>query len=305
MRFMKVQILAGLALCLLFTVSCAKKEAASGTTGPRATVLLRDGTKLSGTVTNSSASGMTLVSDDNVSHALDMKDVKSVEYGEAPPPAGQAQAPPSEPASPVARTPAPAAAPQSRPESRPAEPAPRATVKTYELPAGTEISIRTGETIDSRKTSEGQTYAAEVTKNIADASGAVVIPRGSDAKIVIRSASKGGRITGASDLVLDLEAVTVNGKAYRVDTSDIQQKGKSGLGGNKRTAEYVGGGAAIGAIIGAIAGHGKGAAIGAASGAAAGAAGQLITRGKAIQIPAESVLTFRLDAPLHVSETRP
>ncbi|MCZ2147619.1 MAG: hypothetical protein LC126_07570 [Bryobacterales bacterium] len=302
---MKVQILAGLALSLLFTVSCAKKEVASGT-GPRATVLLRDGTKLSGTVTNSSASGMTLVSGDNVSHALDMKDVKSVEYGEAPPPAGQAQTPiPSETASPMARTPAPTATPRSRPESRPAESAPRVTVKTYELPAGTEISIRTGETIDSRKTSEGQTYAAEVTQNIADASGAVVIPRGSDAKIIIRSASKGGRITGASDLVLDLESVTVNGKAYRVDTSDIQQKGKSGLGGNKRTAEYVGGGAAIGAIIGAIAGHGKGAAIGAASGAAAGAAGQLITRGKAIQIPAESVLTFRLDAPLHVSEGRP
>ncbi|MBV6433500.1 MAG: hypothetical protein IANPNBLG_03678 [Bryobacteraceae bacterium] len=293
---MRAWILVCVAFSLL-TVSCARKDAATQT-GQRATVLLRDGATLTGTVTSSSPSAMTLVSGDNVSHTLDMKDVKSVEYGEAAPPAGETPMP-AEP-SPVAHT--PPAAPPRAPRS---EPAPRAVARTYELPAGTGISIRTGETIDSRKTSEGQTYAAEVTADVADASGTVVIPHGSDARIVIRSASKGGRITGASDLTLDLESVTVKGKTYRVDTADIQQKGKSGLGGNKRTAEYVGGGAAIGAIIGAIAGHGKGAAIGAASGAAAGAAGQLITRGKAIQVPAESVLTFRLDAPLRVSEVRP
>lgn len=39
----------------------------------------------------------------------------------------------------------------------------------------------------------------------------------------------------------------------------------------KKSAERIGGGAAVGAAIGAIAGHGKGAAIGAGAGAGAGA----------------------------------
>jgi len=39
----------------------------------------------------------------------------------------------------------------------------------------------------------------------------------------------------------------------------------------KKSAERVGGGAAVGAAVGAIAGHGKGAAIGAGAGAGAGA----------------------------------
>jgi hypothetical protein len=128
----------------------------------------------------------------------------------------------------------------------------------------------------------------------------VVIPRGSNAQIVIRSASKGGRFKGQSDLVMDLASVSVEGRRYRLDTVDLRQKGHQGVGVNKRTGEFAGGGAAIGAIIGAIAGGGKGAAIGAGSGAGAGIATQIITKGGSIKVPAESVLTFKLESPLHV-----
>ena len=78
------------------------------------------------------------------------------------------------------------------------------------------------------------------------------------------------------------------------------KKGRDGVGKNRRTAEFTGGGAAIGAIIGAIAGGGKGAAIGAASGAGAGAGTQIVTKGGAIRIPAETILTFKLEAPLQI-----
>ena len=113
-------------------------------------------------------------------------------------------------------------------------------------------------------------------------------------------ASRGGRIHGSSDLVLDLASVSVDGRQYRLNTSDVVETGKSGVGANKRTAEYAGGGAAIGAIIGAIAGHGKGAAIGAGSGAGAGALGEILTKGGSIEVPVESVLTFKLESPLRV-----
>jgi hypothetical protein len=57
----------------------------------------------------------------------------------------------------------------------------------------------------------------------------------------------------------------------------------------------------LGTIIGAIAGGGKGAAIGAAAGAAAGAGGQVLTQGREVRVPAESILNFRLDQPLLVN----
>jgi hypothetical protein len=177
---------------------------------------------------------------------------------------------------------------------------PAPTTKTNELAVGSEVSVRTNELIDSGVAAEGQTFDAQVTRNITDADGDVVIPRGSRANIVIKSASKGGKFRGQSDLVLDLQSVVINGRTYRVETAEIEQKGKSGIGANQRTAKYTGGGAAIGAIIGAIAGGGKGAAIGAGAGAGAGAATQVITKGGAIKIPAESVLTFSLDRALRV-----
>jgi hypothetical protein len=177
------------------------------------------------------------------------------------------------------------------------------TTKTFELPAGSEISVRTNELIDSETAAEGQTFDAQVTRDAKDANGDIVIPRGALANVVIKSASRGGKIRGASDLVLDLQSVAINGKQYTIDTVDVTKQGKSGIGANRRTAEYTGGGAALGAIIGAIAGGGKGAAIGAGAGAGAGALAQILTKGRAIKVPAESVLTFNLDKPLKVVQT--
>jgi hypothetical protein len=105
-----------------------------------------------------------------------------------------------------------------------------------------------------------------------------------------------------NDLVLDLESLTVNGRQYAVASDSIATGNgqKDGIGKNQRTAEYVGGGALLGTIIGAIAGGGKGAAIGAAAGAGAGAGTQVLTRGKTVRVPVESLLTFRLEHPLQM-----
>jgi len=273
-------------LCGLL-VSCAKQES---TTGPHASVWLRDGSEYAGTVTSSSPAEVTVKGDDNTTRTIAMKDVKSIEYDDAsaPPPAEQPKA---------------GAKRARREHSHDDHYHPEAaavTTKTYELAVGTEVPVRSEETIDSARAADGQTYAAEVTADVRDAAGDVVIPGGANAQIVIRSAAKGGRIRGSSDLVLDLASVSVGGQMYQLSTTDMVQQGKAGMGANKRTAEYTGGGAAIGAIIGAIAGHGKGAALGAASGAGAGAITQIVTKGGSIKVPAETVLTFKLDKPLRV-----
>jgi hypothetical protein len=133
--------------------------------------------------------------------------------------------------------------------------------------------------------------------DVADSSGAVVIPRGSDVVLVIRS-------TAGTDLVLDIDSLVVAGQRYVVSTSDLEQKGGQGIGANRRTAEMVGGGAAVGAVIGAILGGGKGAAIGAGVGAAGGAGVEVLTKGKAVRVPAETILNFRLDTDLRLQPAR-
>jgi hypothetical protein len=288
---MRRTIFAGAVLgVLFFQASCAKQAP-----GPHATILMRDGTTLSGTVTATSPAEVTLTGDDNTAHTVPMTQVKSIEYDDAaaaPAGGGQTGA--------TANRRASEAAHEHHYHPTQAE----IHTQTYVLAAGTKVSVRTEDAINSASAVEGQTYAAEVTDDVLDANGDVVVPHGSNAQIVIRSASKGGRFRGASDLVLDLQSISVEGQQYTVSTNDLKESGKQGLGANKRTAEYSGGGAALGAIIGAIAGGGKGAAIGAGAGAGGGALTQILTKGGSIKVPAETVLTFQLDKPVKIVEAK-
>jgi hypothetical protein len=168
------------------------------------------------------------------------------------------------------------------------------------LPAGTEITVMPNEEIDSATAKVGQTFPADVAENVTDEAGQSVIPKGSEAELVIRQVSSAGTVRGSSDLALDLQSIKVGGRRYVVSTEDMEEKGKEGVGANKRTGEYAGGGALLGTLIGAVAGGGKGAAIGAATGAAAGAGTQVLTRGKTVKVPAESKLRFKLDRALHL-----
>ncbi len=278
-------------LAWMFLSSCSKREGSPSSDQAHAAVLMRDGTQIAGTVTGTSSTEITLATDDGVKHTIPMKQVKSIEYDDTAAASASASAAPTSPAR---------AESDSLHEHHYHPTRAEIHTKTYELPAGTEVSVRSEETVDSGTATEGQTYAAEITDDVLDANGDIVIPHGSNAQIVIRSASKGNRFRGTSDLVVDLESISVEGQKYLVSTSDLRQSGKEGFGANKRTAEYTGGGAALGAIIGAIAGHGKGAAIGAGAGAGGGALTQILTKGGSIRVPAETVLNFKLDKPVQI-----
>ncbi len=299
----------GISLATVLLLSSCNQ--APKTNGARATVTLRDGSLVGGTVVSTSSSEIKLLGDDNVTRTLEMSNVKSIDYQDAAPAAtdNAANSAPAASGSNAAPPAAGSAAPEPAPNSadvaadgheHPAEAA--ITTKTYRLPIGTQVSVRTEENIDSAKAVEGQTYAASVSQTVRDEAGAVVIPRGANAQVIILSASRGSRFTNASDLSLDLKSVSIAGQQYRLSTVDLTQKGKQGLGANRRTAEYSGGGAAVGAIIGAIAGGGKGAAIGLGAGGGAGAVTQLATKGGSIRVPAESLLTFKLDKPLSITK---
>jgi hypothetical protein len=171
------------------------------------------------------------------------------------------------------------------------------------IPTNSDVVVRTDETIDSGNAQPGQLYRATITEGVIDSAGKVAIPAGTPARLLIRQTKTGGAVH-SPELVLDLYSVTINGREYRVVSTDVAESSRRGLGANRRTAEYVGGGTALGALLGGIFGGGKGAGIGALAGAGGGTLTQVFTRGKRISIPAESVLRFRLERTL-VLRSRP
>src|SRR5579871_2312120 len=266
--------------------------------GQTATLALKDGTTVSGTVTKSDAATITLQTPGGVVSTYPMNQVASITYL---PGADSASSAPAQSATVAAPAPpASGTASDSAPPARDYQPA-----ETYlTIPSGTTLAVRTDQAIDSKTATAGQEFSGEVARDVMDSSGQVAIPRNSRATLVIRDASDQGKVQGQSELVVDVAAVNVNGRQYRLETTDFVEKGRAGVGANRRTAEFTGGGGALGTIIGAIAGGGKGAAIGALSGAAAGAVTQSATRGAAVRIPAETILNFRLEAPIHIREMR-
>jgi hypothetical protein len=168
-----------------------------------------------------------------------------------------------------------------------------AAQQTHVLPQGTDIKVKTDTAIPAKPPANAH-YSATVSNDIMDSSGAVLIPRGSRARLVAVPTSDG------KDTNLDLRTVTVNGQSYLLEAAgESGSSAPGGLGANKRTAKYVGGGAAVGAVLGALLGGGKGAAIGALVGGAGGAGAQVYT-GKKKELPAETALSFKLAQELQM-----
>jgi len=158
------------------------------------------------------------------------------------------------------------------------------------IPAGTRISVRTIDGIDSAKNQVGDRFQASLEEPLL-VDGNVVVAKGADVYGRLSESKKSGTFTGRSELQLELTGIVLNGQTIPVVTGEYELTGKSrGASTAKRTV----GGAAVGSIIGALAGGGKGAGIGAAVGAGAGAGSEIITKGDQVKIPSETLLEFTL-----------
>jgi len=146
---------------------------------------MRDGTTLAGTVTATSASEITFAGDDHTTHTVPMTQVKSIEYDDTA--AGPTSAPPT-PATQTRSASAARAASDSLHEHHYHPTQSEIHTKTFFLPVGTQVLVRAEDTINSATAVEGQTYPAEIADDVLDANGDVVIPHGSNAQLVIRSA---------------------------------------------------------------------------------------------------------------------
>jgi hypothetical protein len=243
------------------------------------TLILRNGTTREGTLTGANPQSITFRDQRGQNKRYLVRDVQAVQFGNGPyrPNSGWG------------------GADRPRDDNRDNRGYDQSRMERVVLAAGTEVVVRTNERIDVRNAVEQQTFPAQIEENVRDSDGSTVIPRGSDARLVVRQVENNG------DLILDVESITVEGRRYRVSTENEElDNQREGIGGNRRTGKFVGSGAVLGAIIGAIAGGGKGAAIGAGAGAGAGALTQIVTRGREVHVPAESVIRFRLDRPLRL-----
>jgi len=178
----------------------------------------------------------------------------------------------------------------SRPAPAAAQP-PQAGQVT--VPAGTRILVRMRDSVDSSKNKAGDRFTANLETNLM-VGNTVVAPKGATVYGRLANAASAGRMSGSSQLTLELTDIVINGTAYPLLTSTYDIKGK---GEGSSTAKKVVGGAGLGALIGGIAGGGKGAAIGAASGGALGTGLSAAKKGQQLSIPSETLLEFRLQQP--------
>jgi hypothetical protein len=105
---------------------------------------------------------------------------------------------------------------------------------------------------------DNQVFTGIVDQDVRGNNGRLAIPRGSTVELIVR-------VTADNDLVIDVESASVNGQRYALKTDPNRQESKHDD-------------SLVGSIVGAIQG------------------GQ--ARGRAVRIPRDSLLTFRLARPL-------
>ena len=165
------------------------------------------------------------------------------------------------------------------------------------IPAGTQISVRTIDAIDSATNFVGDRFQASLAEPIITLEGRMVVPKDALVYGRLTQSKDSGTFTGKAQLRLELTGIVVNGTIMPVVTGEYEVNGKSrGASTAKRTV----GGAALGALIGAVADGGEGAAIGAGVGAGAGAGSEIITGGDKIKVPSETLLDFTLQQDLSI-----
>jgi hypothetical protein len=162
------------------------------------------------------------------------------------------------------------------------------------LPRGTRLEVRLNRTIDVKHTESGDRFNGSLAQAVV-VGNTIAVPQGSGATGEVLLAHRRGRFKGQSTLALTLTRLDVNGTAYRIDTGTLARSKK---GKGKRTAALIGGGAGMGMLIGGIATGGVGLLVGGLAGGGAGALGAAFTGNRDLSIPAETVVTFRLQDAL-------
>src|SRR5579884_1413802 len=165
------------------------------------TLIMKDGTRHAGTFISATAKTVTFKEGTRI-HRYPVSTVQTLEFGHTTATATGAPAEGTSGEPTLAQRPKSSAAATTRTGR-----------ETVVIPTGTEVSVRTNQDIDSGSASVGQKFEGMVANDVMGSSGEVVIPKGSNAELVIREVNAGG-ITKAPEMALDLSSVEVHGKRY-------------------------------------------------------------------------------------------
>ncbi len=165
--------------------------------------------------------------------------------------------------------------------------------KSVVVPNGASVAVSLSQTLSAKDNNVGDSFSGVLARPLTTSTGAVAFPRGTRVEGTVIASKGRGRFAGSGDLGIELNSI--GGQHVRTTEYEKELKGKG-----KRTGAFIGGGGGLGAIIGGLAGGGKGALIGGLAGAGAGTAGAAYTGNKNVVIPAESVVSFRLNQSLQV-----
>lgn len=174
------------------------------------------------------------------------------------------------------------------------------TVETvYELPVGTQISVRLTNPLSTEWVAAGERFQTTLEESVYLGE-QLVLPHGTlieGRALRMVEPEKGGE---RASLTIDLVNVFLKDENLALITNPITVDAP-----NAKTEglKEVGGAAAVGTILGAIFGGKKGAAIGASVGAGAATVKVLSNKGPHAEIGSEALFTFRLEAPLRVAGT--
>ncbi len=194
--------------------------------------------------------------------------------------------------------------PDGSPVDQPARTPPAAS--SYTLASGTVIDATTTTSISSQHGGVGDAFTALVVSDVRDASGRVVIPAESMMHGNITEVSPAPNTRSTGTLTLAVTSLTVDGKAYSINTSiDSLATVNDTRGIEKADVARTAGGAAAGAVVGnVIGGNSKGTIIGAVAGAATGAVVSAVVKDMDIVLPEGSHLMLTLRQPLTVTAKR-
>ncbi len=164
---------------------------------------------------------------------------------------------------------------------------------------GAALQVRLNRSLSTKQNRAGDRFTATLVEPVR-VDGRTAFPKGAQVTGLVEESAASGRLKGRAHLMLALESIHLHGRSVPLSTS---ARTRSGQRHRKRNALWVGGGGGTGALIGGLAGGPVGMVIGAGSGAAAGFAGALVTGRKQVGIPAETLITFRLNSPVDVPES--
>lgn len=166
------------------------------------------------------------------------------------------------------------------------------------VPEGTALRVRLDHSVSTASHRAGDRFTATLAEPVRDGE-RIVIPKGARVTGRIIQSAPSGRLSGRAVLSLKPERAEWGGHSVELDSRGWS---RTSAAHRRRNLTWMGGGSGTGALIGALAGGGAGAAIGAGAGAAAGLAGAAVTGRRQVSVPAETLLTFRLRAPVQVCD---